>query len=150
MRPAVEFQKITRWYNGGMRTIQTYFLGIVIAAAIPATGAAQTVDSLSCPSCNTITAAQITVLQSQIAQQQLAQNIQQNLNAQQQNFALQQSLGQLRTQYELNQNAASLQNILLEDRMQLIRLQIRALQHVQRARGTKQSSTHAPRIHVSP
>ena len=85
---------------------------------------AQTIDPLPCPNCATAAAAQQSMLQSQINQQQLSQNIQQTLHAQQQLQQLQQTLAQMRLQAQLNQNATSMQTILLQDQLALLQLQL--------------------------
>ena len=99
-------------------------LTVIALCAFGLPAAAQTIEPLPCPNCVTAAAAQQSVLQSQIGQQQLSQNIAQTLSAQQQSLQLQQSLAQLRLQAQLDQNATTMQTILLQDQMALLQLQL--------------------------
>jgi hypothetical protein len=96
---------------------------ITFASAL-APGSAQTIDPLACPNCVTAAAAQQSVLQSQISQQQLSATIQRSLDVQQQTQQLQQALNQWQLQAQLSPNGAAMQTLLLQQQMQLMQYQL--------------------------
>ncbi|MBC5816731.1 MAG: hypothetical protein GIW97_09330 [Candidatus Eremiobacteraeota bacterium] len=111
-----------------MRYAITVLLAVALQALTPAPGETQTTDLSTCPSCAaTAAAAQQSVIQSNINQQQISNTIGRALTAQQQTLQLQQQLSQLYVQSQLNQNNGVLQTILLQNQLANMQLQLQQM-----------------------
>jgi hypothetical protein len=112
-------------------------LSVAVLSGLPLAGQAQTVPCISCAIARQDAAASAAANRA-IVQQQLQSDLQTRLGAQQATLQNQQLLNTFQLQSSLNQNDWAMRQILLQEQLNLLRLE--ATQHAAKAKSKKPHS----------